>query len=227
MDLKRITSKYVQDRKAKLVAESGSRDRKIEKYVRMYHLDVYEGPQLPGEYRVSLPTAFDLVEKSRALLITRPPIFVVPPGGANPEAQAAQRIGMLRRRGLSHEFQKALNGAGFWAACAGFGFMRLTYDPMAADEFPSASSPTAGCFGDGLSGTASELGHTWKRSRAKSATNGESFSQPDGLSLEPRPVDVKNTGWRSSTGNRRGPSGQAEMTDLLEGVLRRVDGWPA
>lgn len=192
LDLKRITSKYITDRKAKLMAEAGTRDRKIEKYVRMYHLDVYEGPQLPGEYRVSLPVAFDLVEKSRALLITRPPIFVVPSGGASPEAQAkAQRIERyLDGAAYRMNFHKALNGAGFWAVCAGFGMMRLTYDPMAADdEFPLrllVPDPRS-CFWtlDSSGDRFTEFVHTWKRSRAEVRDEwGVKFSQPDGLSLE-------------------------------------------
>jgi len=196
MDLKRITSRYVTDRKAKLVAESGRRDAKIDKYQRMYRLDVYEGPQLPGEYRVSLPTAFDLVEKSRALLITRPPTFVVPPGGASPEAQAkAQHVERyLDGAAYRMNFQKALNNAGFWAVCAGYGMMRLTYDPMAADdEFPLkilVPDPRS-CFWtlDTSGDRFTEFVHTWRRSRSEIRDEwGVDFSQPDGLTLEAEAV---------------------------------------
>lgn len=172
MNLASYDSRYILDRKSALMSAIGTRNADIDRYERMYSLDVYTTSQSAGEMRVSLPTAFDLVEKSRALLITRPPIFKVPPGSANIDAQdRAQKIERyIDGAAYQMNLHAVLNDAAFWAVCAGFGTIRVVYDPMADDEeFPlslQAPDPRA-CYWT-LSANKSrftEFVHSWMRSR--------------------------------------------------------------
>lgn len=157
-----------------MIAAAGERNEFIDRYIRMYNLDPYEGPQAAGEYRVSLPMAHDLVEKLRALIMTRAPIFTVPPGSANlADQERAQKIEKyLDGAAYRMNLHKMAWNAEWWAMCAGIGLMRLTYDSLAAeDEFPlllMVPDPRT-CYWamDAREDRFVELIHTWERPRGE------------------------------------------------------------
>ncbi len=172
MNIARIDSQYIRARTSTLKEGAIERNARIEKYLRMYALDVYEGRMPPNEYRVSLPLAFDLVEKLRALLVTRPPVYTVPSGTAHMETQArAQKIERWLDGAASvMNLDTLLPEAAWWAVCAGIGIMKLAYDPNAAeDEFPlvlHTPDPRA-CYWsmDARKDRFTEFVHSWERPR--------------------------------------------------------------
>lgn len=172
MNIARIDAQYIRARTSTLKEAATERNDRISKYLRMYSLDVFEGKMLPNDYRVSLPLAFDLVEKLRALLVTRPPVYTVPAGTANMDTQArAQKIERwLDGAASMMNLDTLLPEAAWWAVCAGMGVMKLAYDPNAAeDEFPlvlHTPDPRA-CFWsmDARKDRFTEFIHSWERPR--------------------------------------------------------------
>lgn len=172
MNINKIDGAYIRSRTATLKDAAVERNERISKYIRMYTLDVYEGRMPPNEYRVSLPLAFDLVEKLRALLVTRPPIYTVPAGTANmPTQERAQKIERwLDGAASMMNLDTLLPEAAWWAICAGIGIMKLAYDPNAAeDEFPlvlHTPDPRA-CYWsmDARKDRFTEFVHSWERPR--------------------------------------------------------------
>lgn len=133
------TARQVIERTEQLKANVGNRNDRMNDYELMYRLQMWRDVKKPDEVRVTLPTAFDLIEKSRALLITRPPAISVPTTSTNPDEQErAQHLerflyGMSERINLPQHFSDAE-----WnALCLGDGHLKLMWDPYAAyDEFP-------------------------------------------------------------------------------------------
>lgn len=135
-----IDAEFICKRTDLLEKMYGNRNTRMKLYERMYRLDTYDSSSSAAEeIRVALPIAHNLVEKSRAMMIGRPPIVSVPSVGTDEEgkdiAEKIERwlIGALSRM----QFPNRLSDAEFWATCAGKGWLKLTWDPFAVeDEFP-------------------------------------------------------------------------------------------
>lgn len=135
-----IDAEFISKRTTVLEQMYGNRNTRMKLYERMYRLDTYDGSAAAAEeIRVALPIAHNLVEKSRAMMIGRPPIVSVPSVGTDEEGkETAERIERWMIGALSRmQFVNRLADAEFWAACAGKGWLKLTWDPFAMDdEFP-------------------------------------------------------------------------------------------
>ena len=134
-----INTDYILARKSHLKRLAEGRNDQMNKYERMYRLDPYESSPKPGEMRVSLPIAHDVVESTRAMQITRLPLISVPTTSANPEDQnRAQKLerylyGVASRTGL----YRHLFDAEWYADCLGQGWLKYCRDPEAFDDdFP-------------------------------------------------------------------------------------------
>lgn len=135
-----IDAEFISKRTTVLEKMYGNRNTRMKLYERMYRLDTYDGSAAAAEeIRVALPIAHNLVEKSRAMMIGRPPVVSVPSVGTDEEGkETAERIERWMIGALSRmQFVNRLADAEFWAACAGKGWLKLTWDPFAMeDEFP-------------------------------------------------------------------------------------------
>lgn len=135
-----IDAEFVSKRTTVLEKMYGNRNTRMKLYERMYRLDTYDGSAAAAEeIRVALPIAHNLVEKSRAMMIGRPPVVSVPSVGTNEEGkETAEKIERWMIGALSRmQFVNRLGDAEFWATCAGKGWLKLTWDPFAMDdEFP-------------------------------------------------------------------------------------------
>lgn len=135
-----IDAEFISKRTSVLEKMYGNRNTRMKLYERMYRLDTYDGSAAAAEeIRVALPIAHNLVEKSRAMMIGRPPVVSVPSVGTNEEGkETAEKIERWMIGALSRmQFVSRLADAEFWAACAGKGWLKLTWDPFAMeDEFP-------------------------------------------------------------------------------------------
>ena len=167
-----LTAKEIIDRVARLKQEMGNRNERMADYEAMYCMRIWRDPKRPDDVRVTLPTAYDLIEKSRALLITRPPTITVPTTSTAPDEQErAQKIerflyGFAERTNLTKQFSDSE-----WNALTlGEGHLKVQWDALAADdEFPLivlAPDPRT-VYGkmNPQQDRYVELTQTWRRSR--------------------------------------------------------------
>jgi len=140
MNLSKIDAHYVGERARILCDEFAGRNDRMDRYERMYRMDVYEDTMTPGEWRVSLPMAHNVVERMRALLITRPPTISVPRLSARPADEAKdEQIESYLYAVVHHtNFHKMLSDAEWFATCLGTGWLKVAYDAECADygRFP-------------------------------------------------------------------------------------------
>lgn len=141
LNLSSIDTQYILDRTAALETQFFDRNRRMDQYERMYRLDIWPESRSMDEVRVTLPLAYDAVEKMRALLITRPPTVSVPYTSNNPKDQArGQKLERYLYGAMSRlSFQKLLADAEWYAMCLGRGWLKLAYDKEAAEyeeDFP-------------------------------------------------------------------------------------------
>jgi hypothetical protein len=174
MNRSKIDAQFIQARLDALKKEAGDRNAKMDRFERLYKLNPWQDPARPGEICVSLPTAFDLVEKFRALLMIRPPSISVPPentGGAEQE-----RVQRLERYlyGVMHKanLERVLADADWYANCLGVGAVKVMYDRYATDDdFPIlfvAPDPRSLYWRMNASKDRPvELIHAWDRQRRK------------------------------------------------------------
>lgn len=133
---KTYDARFVLDRADELRTAAGDRNTRMDRFERMYRMDVWDSAPLgPDDIRLSLPIAFDMVEKMRALLITRPPVISVPWGNNDPDDQAkSQRMerylyGLSGRANLG----RVLADAEWFAMCLGMGVLKIAYDSQAVE----------------------------------------------------------------------------------------------
>jgi hypothetical protein len=133
---KTYDARFVLDRTDELRTAAGDRNTRMDRFERMYRMDVWDDAPLgPDDIRLSLPIAFDMVEKMRALLITRPPVISVPWGNNDPDDQAkSQRMerylyGLSGRANLG----RVLADAEWFAMCLGMGVLKIAYDSQAVE----------------------------------------------------------------------------------------------
>jgi len=141
LNLSSIDTQYILDRTTALETMFHKRNQRMDQYERMYRLDIWPEQRAPDEIRVTLPIAFDAVEKMRALLITRPPSVSVPYTSNNAKDQdRAQKIERYLYGAMSRlSFQRLFADAEWYAMCFGRGWLKLAYDKEAAeydDDFP-------------------------------------------------------------------------------------------
>lgn len=174
MNLSHISGEYIQARRVKLMAENeaSKRRERMDRYERMYRLDVYDSPRAPNEVRVSLPVAPETVEKMRALLVTRPPSITVPYNSADPEDMArGQKVEQwLYAAAHRANFQRVLFDAEWFAMCLGMGIIRYYVDlEVPEGDFPIPITAPDPRTVFGLENPARdrfvELVHTWPRKR--------------------------------------------------------------
>ena len=166
---------YILSREAALrdLVREPVRRARMDRAERIYRLDVWQNAPAPGEYRVTIPVGFVLIETMRALLAGRQPQISVPANTANVmEQELAQRVekylyGLTWQTGFRRLWWDAE-----WAACTlGEGFLKIAWNPAAAhDELPiiiTAPDPRT------VFGRMSiqrdryvELVHTWTRRRS-------------------------------------------------------------
>ena len=170
--LARYTAEYINARRDALMEAAGNRNAEMDRFERLYRLDVWENSKPADEQRISLPLAYDMIEKERALLLARPPQISVPPtGNGITERNRAQKIerylyGVSDRTNL----YAALGQAAWYANCLGQGWVKAAYDPNASDDdFPIIITPpdprTIYHRDDARGEHCAEVVHTWERSR--------------------------------------------------------------
>jgi hypothetical protein len=173
MNLSHITGDYIQARRHRLMAENeaSKRRERMDRYERMYRLDVYDTPRA-NDIRVSLPVAPETVEKMRALLVTRPPSITVPYNSADPADMArGQKLEQwLYAAAHRANFQRVLFDAEWFAMCLGMGVIRYYIDPEVPEGdfiIPITAPDPRTVFGLESPGRDRfvEMVHTWPRPR--------------------------------------------------------------
>lgn len=172
LNLSRLTFDYIRERAEMLRTSVGNRNAKMDRFEKLYRMDVWPDAMKPTELRVTIPTGFDVVEKMRGLLITRRPQVSVPYPSANMADQVKAQKKERYLYGVMHRtnFLRLLADAEWYAMCLGQGVLKASWYPHAAeDEFPilvSAPDPRT------LYGRRSpqkdryvELAHWWTRPR--------------------------------------------------------------
>jgi hypothetical protein len=139
MALSQYDPEYVVNRAHALKRAFGDRNARMDDYERMYRMDVWKDARKPGEVRVSLPVAHDVVEKLRAMMLTRPPVVTVPTVSARIEdQQRAQKVERYLYGASSRtNLHKLVSHAGWYALTFGVGILKVHYDSFATeDDFP-------------------------------------------------------------------------------------------
>lgn len=193
LNLSHVDANYIQARRSALMTsgEAPKRLERMNKYVRMYLMDVYESEDR-DRVKVSLPVAAEIVDKLKAVLVTRPPVIKVPYNSANTEEQErAQKVeawlyGMAERT----NWQRVVADAEWYALCMGLGCIRYMWDAEAPeDDFPvvlTTHDPRT-LFGQESPSRDRwvELVHTWERTRREiEAEWGKVFARPSGMTPE-------------------------------------------
>jgi len=177
-----------------------NRNRRMDQYEKMYRLNIWPDSRNSDEVRVTLPLAYDAVEKMRALLITRPPTVSVPYTSNNVKDQArGQKLERFIYGAMARmSFQKLLADAEWYAMCLGRGWLKIVYDSEAAEideDFPLVlTSPDPRTVYYQLSPRRDrcvELVQKWERSRREIQDEfGYEFARPSGIAGDLAQVEV-------------------------------------
>ena len=173
MEPKEITASFVEGRWRALEKRWGGRNKRMDEYEKLYLLNNWEEEPEPDERRISAPIAFDTVERSRTLLLTRPPVISVPASEVKAVAtdQADQMEKYLYGVWYQAHVLDALDLAEWHASCLAEGVLRCVCDRENAveDELPlvvQALDPrTVYPNPSGRPGIDAEVVHAFKRSR--------------------------------------------------------------
>lgn len=172
VNLARFTMAYVNERREALIESAGNRNELMDRYEKMYRLRMWQNAPADGEKRVTLPLAYDIVEKYNALIFGRLPQISVPPISNEPAAKgAAEKLesylyGMADRVNL----WGVMRHTEWNANLLGRGWLKGTYQPNAAvDEFPiEVIAPDPRCvyaFWNARRDEPVELVQTYERTR--------------------------------------------------------------
>jgi hypothetical protein len=196
-DLSRYDIPYILKRTAVLKSSVGNRNARMDRYEKMYRMDVWESAPAQNELRVTMPVGFDTVEKMRALLITRRPAVSVPYDSSEMHKQVkAQKLeGYLYGVMSRTNFYRLLADGEWNAMCLGQGILKACWMPgIAYDEFPLAVTAPDPRNIYGTRNVAktryTELVQTWKRSRREirdewGMTN---YNPPTGMAFDQEAV---------------------------------------
>lgn len=172
VDLKRYAEDFVKERCEALKELVGKRDEMMERYERIYTMDMWENEPEDGEKRVTSPKGFQTVQQMTALLVTRPHTINVKHAGADPKDEmGVQKVesflyGMRHRTNLDMQVWKQV-----WSGnCLGEGILRAPYfGDVAEDDFPiQADAPDPRTVYGRLDRSETrfiELAHCWQRTR--------------------------------------------------------------
>lgn len=195
VNLKRFTAGYIAERRDALMEDVGQRNAEMDRFERMYRLDVWESPKSAEEQRATLPIAPDIIEKERSLLLSRPYQISVPPSGNGiTERDRAQKLerhlyGVTERASI----RKRAYHAAWNANCPGAGWIKAVYDDQASeDEYPvSVTAPdprTIYPVWDATGERLTELCHSYERTRR--GIEQEFDVQLDGAPDDPDKLDA-------------------------------------
>lgn len=188
LDLDSITGSYVIARMTALERIFDGREAMFDTYEKMYRMNVWKEPPKPGETRVTLPIAHQLVEKRRAMSVVRPMQITVPYTNNRPEAQnRAEKVEKwLIAASAALQLPRQVARGEFFATCLGAGGLKCTFDPHAQhDELPlviTVPSPKEMWWQMSPRGDRPvELVHAWMRSRRDiEGELGYEFPRPTG-----------------------------------------------
>lgn len=172
--LTRFSAEYVQRRTDKLKedAEREGRNARMDRYEKVFDMDMWLDAPSDGESRVTSPLGFSTVQQMVALLFTRPYTINVPPAGKGVKANNAAQKKEKYLYGLTDQagVRQRVRDAAWHAACLGENCIRLYYKGQRyADEFPlcfDAIDPRT-IFGTRDAGGTRyiEVAHSWDRPR--------------------------------------------------------------
>lgn len=137
--LQDIDETFVVARRDALVARAEDRNSRMDDYLELYKLDVWEGEARPGERRVASPRAFTVVEAYRTLLFTRPPVLHVEPSQVKSVLQTQAELMEKFLYGVWDQthLMNVIDDVEFWACAVGRGVFKVLYQPDAPyDELP-------------------------------------------------------------------------------------------
>jgi len=137
--LDRITPSFVEDRAEALKDRWAERNDRMDKYERLYLLDMWESQAEPDQTRICPPICWTRVEAFRPLFLTRPPVISVPASEFKgwQEERAQKLEDYLYGVWYQADVMTVLDQAEWAACCLGEGVVRCLYDDGAADgELP-------------------------------------------------------------------------------------------
>ena len=173
MDLKQITTEYVESRRTALMGLAGERNLRMDEMEKLYLLDVWPEDAIEGETRVASPRAWNTVEGFRTLLLTQPPVISVPESEVDQvlQDQADTIEKYLYGAWEQADVMAAADDAEWYANALGLGVLRTLYDSAVAEgDFPiivQALDPRTVYprFDTRRRWQANELVHTFERPR--------------------------------------------------------------